>query len=160
MAEEEKRIKKIKTSDGNDVVIDATYWGGHGTNNIKTINGQVIFGNTNGTGNVFTTYPKNNHGTTNSTASNPCSILPNVFHVWDTVTSLFINFITTDNSISNAHANEYIFQFISGSTPTTLSLPSGIKWANGTTPANLEAYTIYQISILENCGTILSFKTQ
>jgi len=39
--------------------------------------------------------------------------------------------------------------FESGSTPTVLTVDSGIKWANGFDPTNLEANTTYELNILD-----------
>lgn len=52
-------------------------------------------------------------------------------------------------------ANEYLFQFTSGSTATTLSLPSDIKWSEEFT---IEQNKIYQISILKGLGSVLSWE--
>lgn len=76
-------------------------------------------------------------------------IKPNVFYVWGTVSSLQIFLDTADSSLYQ----EYIFQFTSGDTPTTLSLPSSIKWSAAPV---IEANKTYQISILENIGTVIS----
>ena len=53
-------------------------------------------------------------------------------------------------------ANEYLFQFTSGSEPTSLILPDDIKWTNGEAPV-IEANKIYQISILKGLGSVLEF---
>jgi hypothetical protein len=54
-----------------------------------------------------------------------CNLTPNVYHKWGTVTSLSL----TLADASEDECNEYIFEFISGDTATTLSLPATIKWA-------------------------------
>ena len=46
---------------------------------------------------------------------------------------------------------------MSGNTPTTLSLPSDIKWVNDELPI-IESNHIYQISILNGLGSIMKFK--
>lgn len=51
-------------------------------------------------------------------------------------------------------ANEYLFQFTSGATPTTLTLPEDVKW---TEDLVIEANKIYQVSILNGLGTVLSW---
>ena len=81
------------------------------------------------------------------------TIEPNKFYIWDEVSSLTINL---GQGISNK-VNEYMFQFTSGSTPTTLSLPSDIKWVNDELPI-IESNYIYQISILNGLGSIMKFK--
>lgn len=47
--------------------------------------------------------------------------------------------------------NHYMFEFTSGSTATTLSLPASIKW---TTDPSIKPNKIYQISIENNLGVI------
>lgn len=81
------------------------------------------------------------------------TIKPNKFYIWDEVSSLTITF---EQGKSN-EVNEYMFQFTSGSTPTTLSLPSDIKWVNDELPI-IESNYIYQISILNGLGSIMKFK--
>ncbi len=85
--------------------------------------------------------------------SNSESIKPNKFYIWGEKTSLTI---TLEPEIPEV-VNEYMFQFTSGSTPTTLSLPSDIKWVNDELPI-IESNYIYQISILNGLGSIMKFK--
>lgn len=78
---------------------------------------------------------------------------PNKYYKWDTVTSLNITLNTpTDNTI----LNEYVFEFTSGTTATSLTLPSGIKWLKGEAPT-IEANTTYQISIVNNLAIACYF---
>ena len=71
-------------------------------------------------------------------------IKPNTLYVWDEVTSLNITLaVPTDNTIKN----EYMFQFTSGTQPTTLSLPQDIKWIGDN---KIEASKTYQVSIVNN----------
>jgi hypothetical protein len=124
--------------------------------NIKTINGTSILGSGNitisgsggsgGSGNGA--YAQVNHGMSDTTFT----LTPNTFQVWDEVTELNI---TLDSEISGV-ANEYLFQFTSGSEPTTLSIPEDIKWANDDAPV-IEANKIYQISILKYLGSVMSW---
>jgi hypothetical protein len=87
-----------------------------------------------------------NHGTSDTTFT----LTPNTFHVWDEVTTLDLDFgMETEGS-----ANEYTFQFTSSSIATTLILPDNIKWASD---PNIQNNKIYQISVLNNLGTILEF---
>ena len=79
------------------------------------------------------------------------TIAPNTFNVWDEIETLTINLQTPTEGI----ANEYLIQFTSGSTPTVLTLPEDITWGS---ELKIEAYKIYQISILNNLGTFLEFK--
>ncbi len=46
-------------------------------------------------------------------------------------------------------ANEYSFTFVSGATPTVLTLPSSVQWVNELT---VEANKRYEISIVDNIG--------
>ena len=84
-----------------------------------------------------------NHGTSDTTFT----LTPNVFHVWGTVASLTLTLATpTDDTI----VNEYMFQFTSGSTATTLSLPSTVVWDEEKGEISIEMGYIYQVSILNN----------
>ena len=76
------------------------------------------------------------------------SLLPNVLYVWDEVERLELSF---DEGTEGA-ANEYLFQFTSGSTPTTLTLPDGIKWVS---EPIIEANKTYQVSVVNNIGIIV-----
>lgn len=92
------------------------------------------------------TYGVVNHGTSSTTFS----VTPNVFHIWGTVTRLNITLATpTDSSIMN----EYLFQFTSGSTATSLSTPSTVVWVS---EPSIEANKTYQVSIVNNIGIIAS----
>lgn len=118
---------------------------------LKTINGENIVGSGDITisGGSGGAYPEVNHGTGDTTFT----LTPNTFHVWDEVTSLTLNF----GSETSGMANEYIFQFVSGPTATSLTLPDSIKWANDNAPT-IEAYMIYQVSILKGLASVLEFK--
>lgn len=89
--------------------------------------------------------PVVNHGTGSTTLA----IAPNTFHVWGTVSAL--NITLTAPTDSNVY-NEYMFQFTSGSTATTLSLPSSVEWAESCGALSVEASKTYQISIVNNIG--------
>lgn len=120
--------------------------------NIKTINGNSILGEGNiiiesGSSNS-SAYPEINHGTSDTTFT----LTPNTFHVWDEVTSLDLSFGEETEGI----ANEFLFQFTSGTTATTLILPDTIKWANEEVPT-IETNMIYQISILKGLASVLGF---
>lgn len=93
-------------------------------------------------------YPEINHGTSDTTFT----LTPNTFHVWDEVTSLDLSFGEETEGI----ANEFLFQFTSGTTATTLILPDTIKWANEEVPT-IEANMIYQVSILKGLASVLGF---
>ena len=118
---------------------------------IKTINGTSILGSGDITisgGSSDGAYAEVSHGTSDTTFT----LTPNVFHIWDEVTELNI----TLGSETSGVANEYLFQFTSGSEPTALSLPDDIKWANDSAPT-IEANKIYQISVLKGLGSVLEF---
>lgn len=114
--------------------------------NIKTINGESVLGS--GDITISSAYPEVNHGTGDTTFT----LTPNTFHVWDKVTSLTLNFGNETSGV----ANEYLFQFTSGSTATSLTLPNSIKWANDNVPT-IGANMIYQISILKGLASVLEF---
>lgn len=89
--------------------------------------------------------PVVNHGTGSTTLA----ISPNTFHVWGTVGSLNITLTAlTESSVYN----EYMFQFTSGSTPTNLTLPSGVQWMYEA--PTIEANKTYQCSIVNNIAVI------
>lgn len=93
-------------------------------------------------------YAEVNHGTSDTTFT----LTPNTFHVWDEVASLDLSFVEETAGV----ANEFLFQFTSGATPTTLTLPDSIKWANGNA-LTIEENKIYQISVLKGLGSVLEF---
>ena len=73
----------------------------------------------------------------------------NKFYKFGEVSSLNITLAAiTDTSV----LNEFMFEFISGATATTLTLPNTIKWLE--TPT-IEANKIYQCSIVDNIGVLL-----
>ena len=84
------------------------------------------------------------HGTNDTTLT----IEPNVFHIWDEVSSLEINLGEPLLGI----VSEYFFQFTSGTTPTTLILPDTIQWINDA--PEIEENKTYQCSIINNIGVI------
>lgn len=99
--------------------------------------------NDSGTGSAA--YPLVEHGTGDTTFT----LTPNTFHVWGEVDSL-------DLSLGDeipGMMNEYLFEFSSGVTPTTLSLPEGLSYVNS---PSFGAYQKNQVSILNNMVAILS----
>lgn len=97
-------------------------------------------------------YPILNSGATGSIR---IALQPNKMYVFGELTNLGISsFIAGDSTV----VNEYVFQFTSGATATTLTLPSDIKWANDV-PLVIESNMIYQISVLNNCATSLAFSS-
>lgn len=110
--------------------------------NIKTISGQSILGS----GNLTTGYGLINQGTSNTT----CTLNPNTFYMWGTVSALSLSFGSAISGI----VNEYTFQFTSSSSGTSLTLPSTVKWAKDEA-IEIEANKIYQVSIVNNLATYL-----
>jgi len=68
---------------------------------------------------------------------------PNTKYDFGEVTSLTLTLATPTSSESN----EYLFCFKSGTTATTLSLPAGVKWVNGSAPT-IKTNKSYIVSIL------------
>lgn len=90
-----------------------------------------------------------------TSTSSSMRLLPNVYYR-NTNRSLSSLTITL-GSVSNSNIiNEYFVEFTTRSSGTTVSLPSTIKWVNGTAPT-FEAGATYQISIVNNLGTCLKF---
>ena len=74
---------------------------------------------------------------------------PNKFYKFGEVTELNL---TLAEITDNTQLNEFMFEFVSGETATTLILPDTIKWAE--TP-DVEANKIYQCSIVNNVGLMV-----
>ena len=129
-------IKQAISDKGGDVSGDISTW----ANTISNIEGGVSSGGG--------AYSEVNHGTSDTTFT----LTPNTFHVWDEVSSLTL----TLGGETSGVANEYLFQFTSGATATTLMLPDTIKWAGGSAPT-IQPNMIYQISILNDLGSVLEF---
>ena len=115
--------------------------------NIKTINGQNIMGS--GDLKVGTM-------TVTTTTASTMSLSPNIYYR-NTSTSLSSLSISLNNTTDNTITNEYIVEFTTSSSGTTISLPNTIKWSNGEMPT-FEANTTYQISIINNLGVCMKFK--
>ena len=93
-------------------------------------------------------YPEVLHGKNDTTFT----LTPNTFHVWDRVPSLTLDF----GSKTSGVMNEYLFQFKSGSTATSLTLPAAIHWATNKALTIVENM-IYQVSILGGLASVLEF---
>lgn len=152
----------VKTIDSvfiPDEYVTKTYLNNTLTTNIKTINGQSIIGSgdivisggggssSGGSG----VYSEINHGTSDTTFT----LTPNTFHVWDEVASLTLDLGSETASV----ANEFLFQFTSGGTATSLTLPDDIRWANDSAPTIVEN-KIYQVSILKRFASVLEFSNE
>lgn len=81
-------------------------------------------------------------------ATTETELQPNKFYKFGEVDSLNLTFATETAGI----LNEYMFEFVSGETATTLILPDTVKFE--TTP-NIEANKTYQISVVNNIGLIV-----
>lgn len=77
------------------------------------------------------------------------AIDPNKFYKFGECTSLNLTF----NAGADGQADEYVFEFISGTTATTLSLPAEVKWQGGEAP-EIESGKTYQVSVLNNLALI------
>ena len=75
------------------------------------------------------------------------TIDPNKLYKFGEVSTLNI---TLGSEIPNIY-NEYMFEFISGSTPTVLTLPETVKWIGSD---NIEANKTYQVSIVNNLAVM------
>ena len=74
---------------------------------------------------------------------------PNKFYKFGEVTELNL---TLAEIADNTQLNEFMFEFVSGETATTLTLPDTIKWAE--TP-DVVSNKIYQCSIVNNVGLMV-----
>lgn len=83
------------------------------------------------------------------TSASTIEINPNTFYKFGEVASLNI---TLASITDNTQLNEFMFEFISGATATTLTLPDTIKWLE--TPS-VEVNKIYQCSIVDNVGLLV-----
>lgn len=70
-------------------------------------------------------------------------IQPNKLYRFGECTSLTVTLASEIEGIYN----EYMFEFVSGATPTTLALPETVKWV--TTP-EIASNMVYQVSIVNN----------
>lgn len=143
---------KLSNADKQDKLVSGT--------NIKTINGQSLLGSGNitieggsggGSSSGSSAYAEVSHGTSDTTFE----LTPNTFHVWDEVAELNLSLGAETSGV----ANEYLFQFTSGSEPTTLALPDNLKWANDSAPI-IASNMIYQVSILKGLASVLEFSDE
>lgn len=90
--------------------------------------------------------PVINHGTNDTSGF---ILDPNKFHKWGEVSSLEISSIEAS---PNDVYTEYMFEFVSGATATTLSLPAIIKFEDEVV---IEPNKTYQVSIVNYIGVII-----
>lgn len=133
-------IKQAIVDKGGTINGDITTW----ANSIADIPSGGS-GGSNSSGGAYALVEHNTNDTT-------YTLTPNTFHVWGEVAALTLTFGEEQSGV----ANEYLFQFESGSEATTLALPDGIVWSNGDTPV-IESKCTYQISILNGLATIMKF---
>lgn len=76
-------------------------------------------------------------------------LLPNTFYQWGEIAALSVTLATPTNETIT---NEYCFEFVSGSTATTLTVPDTIRWVQ---EPSIEAGKTYQVSILNGIGVIV-----
>lgn len=84
------------------------------------------------------------------------ALFPNIYYR-NTSTSLSSLTIILGKVDNRNIINEYFVEFTTSSSGTTVSFPSTVKWANGETPT-FEAGCTYQVSIVNNLGTVQKFK--
>lgn len=126
------------------VTAGTTTTGGYGTQALVTNSGTTQNA-------VFEfTIPSANYPIVNHTSSS-ASISPGCLNVWGEVSSLSITLAAPSN---NTIMNEYMIQFTSGTTATTLTLPATIKWVE---EPSIDANATYQISIVNNLGVVAKF---
>lgn len=77
---------------------------------------------------------------------------PNTLYKFGECSSLTITLGAETSGI----VNEYMFEFVSGSTATTLSVPETVKWSGGSAPT-IEANKTYQVSIVNNLAVYAAF---
>lgn len=129
------------------------------TKNAGTITGVTMNGSSKGTsgvidlGTVITSHQdisgKQDKIVIETPTQTTISIEPNKYYSFGEVASLNITLATpSDNTIYN----EYMFEFDSGTTPTSLTLPNTVEWVE--TPT-IEASKTYQVSIVNNIALIV-----
>ena len=75
-------------------------------------------------------------------------LTPNTYYKWGEIAALSI---TLGEPADATITNEYCFEFASGETAATLTVPSNIKWVQEPT---IEAGKTYQVSIMNGIGVI------
>lgn len=120
----------------------------NGTAKINEVAKHLVDANSGGGGSSSGSgaYSEVNHGTSDTTFT----LTPNTFHIWDEVANLTL----TLGSETSGVANEFLFQFTSGATATSLTLPDDIKWVS---ELAVEPNMIYQVSILKGLASVLEF---
>jgi hypothetical protein len=85
--------------------------------------------------------------TTESATEDAKEIQPNRYYIFGEKQNLTITLAEGEEG----KLNEYMFEFTSGTTPTTLTLPESVKWIGSNT---IEASKTYQVSIVYNIAVL------
>lgn len=101
---------------------------------------------------VATKYPITTKTQTATTGTLTLTLDPNVYYKISNYTILNLTLGTTDA----AYMDEFMFEFTTGSSTTTLSLPSTVKWMGGSAPT-IKTNKTYQVSIVNNLAVIGEF---
>lgn len=144
-----RKIKDIKDKDTGELIYPKSHAKATYMSDGRTVEDAINQAGTGGSSSDGSgAYAEVNHGTSDTTFA----LTPNTFHVWDEVASLDLSFAEETAGV----ANEYLFQFTSGATATTLTLPDGLKWVNDN-PLTITENMIYQVSVLRGMASVLEF---
>lgn len=133
----ESRASVVKTSDGTtveDALAEKQPSGNYATKEELKTKADVISSEDGGSGTV----KKELH--------------PNRYYKFGECVSLTVTLAAEIEGVFN----EYSFEFTSGATATTLSIPEAIKWSGGNAPT-IEANKTYQVSIVNNLAVYAAF---
>lgn len=90
---------------------------------------------------------KANKVSVENVSENTKELQPNKYYIFGEMETLTLTLATgEENKLS-----EYMFEFTSGTTPTTLTLPESVKWMGNNT---IEASKTYQVSIVNNIAVL------
>lgn len=90
---------------------------------------------------------KANKVSVENVSENTKELQPNKYYIFGEMETLTLTLAAgEENKLS-----EYMFEFTSGTTPTTLTLPESVKWMGGST---IEASKTYQVSIVNNIAVL------
>lgn len=89
------------------------------------------------------------------TTESTIELQPNTYYRV-TNTSLSLLQFTLATPVDETILNEYLVEFTTSDTGTTIGFPSVIKWANGEVP-EFSTNSTYQVSIVNNLGVVLKF---
>lgn len=90
---------------------------------------------------------KANKVSVENVSENTKELQPNKYYIFGEMETLTLTLAAgEENKLS-----EYMFEFASGTTPTTLTLPESVKWIGSNT---IEASMTYQVSIVNNIAVL------